>query len=183
MSNSLRKGKGGKKVETEFFSANMIVLTLIFVSFFLTLLDLAGNWWLLVVALGYGMYTDFQIYTLELLLYLFIAFVIGEIWEYGIGFLGIKRKEVPWSVVFLIGVGAVFGAIVGTMFFPILGSVLGGALGACVVAYAYEYKKNRDKEEAKKLALITFKAKFLAIAGKILVGLFIAGTMIYKLRW
>ena len=170
-------------MNTELISQNIIIIILTLLCFFLTVLDLAGNWWLMVVAVGFGFYENFQTYTPLFLLYLFIAFVIGETWEFIIGFFGIKRKDLPWSAVLLIGIGTIVGTILGTMVLPILGSVLGGALGGCAVAYWYEYQKSKDKENAKELAWVNFKIQIIAVLGKIVVGVLMTIMMIYKLKW
>ncbi|MCD8174432.1 MAG: hypothetical protein LUD41_00545 [Phascolarctobacterium sp.] len=51
---------------------------------------------------------------------------------------GIKRSDIHWSAVILIGIGGIIGTDIGTGFFLILGSFIGGVIGAFVVAFAYE---------------------------------------------
>lgn len=167
----------------EFWTENLIMYVLIAICFGFSILGMAGNLWMLFLAAGYAVYTDFNRYPPKLLLMLFLVFLLGEAWDFVVGFFGVKRKNVPWSAVFLIGVGSVLGVIAGTMFLPVLGSFVGGAVGASLVGYLYEYHQTKDKENAKRLAWLAFKVQFLASAGKIAVGLIMALMQIMYLKW
>jgi len=167
----------------DFWSENLIMYLLMLICFILSILGMAGNLWLLVVAGGYAFYSGFHGFDVPMLLWLLGIFCLGELWEFFIGFFGVKRKDIPWSTVGLIGVGTVVGSAFGTLLLPIFGSILGGAAGACLVAYVYEYQKNHNDEHARNLAWRAFKAQLLAALGKILTSIAMLAWMIMHLRW
>ncbi|MEG1413269.1 MAG: DUF456 domain-containing protein [Acidaminococcaceae bacterium] len=147
----------------------------------LTVLDLGGNLWLMLAATGYAMLENFAHYNETFLLYLLLIFVAGELWEFAIGFLGVKRAKVSWLTVLLIGLGSIVGALLGTLVLPVLGSVVGGAVGAFVTAFTVEYLKNQNQDDALQLAWLAFRAQFLAVLGKLVAGVVMAVMMMYQL--
>ncbi|MCD7975377.1 MAG: hypothetical protein LUF25_06370 [Phascolarctobacterium sp.] len=51
---------------------------------------------------------------------MFAIYVLGECLEFFISLFGIKRSDIPWSAVILIGIGGIIGTDIGTGFFLIL---------------------------------------------------------------
>lgn len=167
----------------EFWSENLIMYLLMLLCFFLGILGLAGNLWLLVLAGAYAVYEGFIRFNPVMLMWLFGIFCLGELWEFGISFFGIKKQDLPWSAVFMIAIGTLVGSVFGTMLLPVLGSLVGGAAGACLVAYGYEYQKNHDEENAKQLAWRAFKVQLIAAVGKLLTSIAMLVWMAMHLRW
>ena len=167
----------------EFWVENIIMYGCITVCFLLTIVGMAGNLWMLLLACGYAIFTDFTRFTPQVLLWLVLIFLFGELWEFVVGFFGVKRKNVSWLGVFIIGIGTVIGAVAGTFVLPVLGSLIGGAIGACGAAYLYEYRKSQNQADAKHLAWIAFKAQFLAALSKIISGVAMGLVMISNLTW
>ena len=167
----------------EFWAQNVTLCVLIALGLFLAFLDLGGNWFLLFVGIGAALYTHFQWYTPQFLAILLAIFVFGQLWEFGVSFFGIKRKEVSWTTTMLVGVGALIVSIWGTLIIPLFGTLLGGAAGACVVAYTMRWYMTGDQKEAEALAWLAFKTQLLAVAGKMLAGLVMAIMLFWQLQW
>ncbi|MGL5206885.1 MAG: DUF456 family protein [Acidaminococcaceae bacterium] len=159
---------------------NIILYVVIMVGLFLTFLSMMGNVWLLGTALAFAFYDDFIRFNEEFLLYLFLIFAAGELWEFFISFFGVKRKNVSWSTVFFIGIGTLAGVIVGTAVLPFFGSVVGGVMGSGIMAFAIEYNKNSSKNDAWNLALLAMKTQLLAALGKITAGVVMASMMVLQ---
>ena len=160
--------------------ANILLYMVILICLLLTFLGMMGNVWLLLAAGFYAVQEDFVKFDEEFLLFLFLVFAAGEIWEFFGSFFGIKRKDVSWFTVFIVGVGALFGVIVGTAVLPLFGSVVGGALGAGIAAFAIEYARNRNRKDAWRLALLALKTQLLAVLGKITAGVIMACMMVLQ---
>lgn len=165
----------------EYWLESIVLYLIIIFCLFLTILNLMGNLWLITAAAVYAVYNNFTRFDEMFLFYLFLVFAVGELWEFVVGFLGIKRKNVSWVEVFFIGLGTIFGVIVGTGVMPILGSVVGGSLGACATAFTIEYMKNKSKKDAWHLARLAFKTQLLAALGKITAGVVMACMMVLQL--
>lgn len=159
---------------------NILLYMVILICLLLTFLGMMGNVWLLLSAGFYAVQEDFVKFNEEFLLFLFLVFAAGEIWEFFVSFFGIKRKDVSWFTVFIVGVGALFGVIVGTAVLPLFGSVVGGALGAGIAAFAIEYARNRNRKDAWRLALLALKTQLLAVLGKITAGVIMACMMVLQ---
>ncbi|HIU63784.1 MAG TPA: DUF456 family protein [Candidatus Avacidaminococcus intestinavium] len=164
----------------EHIISNIILYVLVLACLFLTFLNLMGNAGLLLTGLVFAVFDGFTRFNEDFLLYFFIVFAIGELWEFFVSLFGVKRKNVSWFMVFVIGLGTLFGAIIGTAVLPILGSIIGGAVGAFLVAYIIEYAKNKSKTDAYNLAFLAFKTQLLAILGKITAGVIMAVMLIMQ---
>jgi len=164
----------------EHWFGNIILYIVVIVCLLLTFLSMMGNVWLLGTAIAFAFYDNFLRFNEEFLFYLFLVFAFGELWEFFISFFGIKRKNVSWATVFVIGIGTIAGVIIGTAVLPLLGSVIGGVTGAGIVAFAIEYTKNSSKTDAWNLALLAMKTQLLAALGKITAGVVMASMMILQ---
>ncbi|MCD8198749.1 MAG: DUF456 family protein [Phascolarctobacterium sp.] len=144
----------------------------------LTIFDLPGNTLMMLSSVGFAVYDGTRYFNWHLMLAMFIIYVLGECWEFFISFFGIKRSDIPWSVVILIGIGGIIGTIAGTGFFPILGSFIGGVIGAFAVAFIYEYARSGQKENAFELAFRAARTRFLALIGKLAAGFALAVLLV-----
>lgn len=162
---------------------NLLISLLILVLILFTALDWAGNFFILLLATAYTIYHNFTNMSLHMLIFLAVIFIVGELWEFFVGVLGIKKHNVSWVTVFLISIGTFIGAIIGTAIFPIIGTVLGSAIFGGGLAFFIEYLKNRNKKDALKLAWITFKAQILARFGKIIAGTAMSVVFLLNLKW
>lgn len=162
---------------------NLLISLLVLVLLLFTALDWAGNFFILILAIAYTLYYNFTNMSLQLLLFLTAIFIVGELWEFFIGVLGIKRENVSWFTILLISIGTFIGAIIGTTILPIVGTVLGSAIFGGGIAFFIEYLKNKNKKDALKLAWITFKAQILARFGKIIAGIVMSVLFLLNLNW
>lgn len=147
------------------------VSILAFVGLVLTSSGLPGNVVIFIATFLLAWYDDFVTLNWQYLLLVFVLVLLGELWEFLVGFLGIKKEKVSWLSVFVIGLGTICFAIAGSFVLPIVGSILGGALGAFIMAFTVEYFSSKSHEKAYRLGWIAAKNQMFAIAGKIVVGL------------
>ena len=159
---------------------NIILYLVVMVCLFLTFLSMMGNVWLLGTALVFAFFDHFIRFNEEFLLYLFLVFAAGELWEFFISFFGVKRKNVSWATVIFIGMGTMVGVIAGTAVLPLFGSVIGGVAGSGLTAFTIEYNKNSSKDDAWNLALLAMKTQLLAALGKITAGVVMASMMVLQ---
>lgn len=145
----------------------------------LTIFDLPGNGLMLASILGYAFLVKSQP-DLQYVCLVVIVYLLGEIWESGMSFFGIKKEKISWGAVFLIGLGGFAGTLIGTGIFPILGSFLGGCVGAYLAAFLYVYLKSGNKQDAFALAWQAAKVRCLAMLGKMTAG-FVLAILLVKM--
>ena len=137
---------------------------------FLTILGLGGNTALLLLLVGYAALGGFTVVTLNQLALVAVFYVLGELWDFLISFLGIKKEKVSWATLILIGIASVLGSLLGTLILPIAGSLLGAAGGAFAAAFGAEYFSGANQERAFKVALAAAKNHLWGIIGKLAAG-------------
>ena len=146
----------------------------------LTIFDLPGNTLMMLTAIGFAFFDSGMYLDARLLSGMFCVYVLGECWEATVSLFGIKRKKVSWWAVLLIAIGGFAGTLVGTGIMPVFGSFAGGLAGAFTAAFAYEYLRTGQGQEAAALAWAAAKMRFLALIGKLVAGLALA-MMLVKL--
>lgn len=139
----------------------------------LTIFDLPGNTLMLVTIFALAFFVK-PMLDIPYLLMVLIVYLLGEIWEAGMSFLGIKKEKVSWGAVFVIGVGGFIGTLFGTGFFPILGSFIGGCIGAFSAAFAFIYLTSGNRQNAFHIAWQSAKVRCLAMLGKMTAGFVLA---------
>ncbi len=149
----------------------------------ITLVGFAGNGLILLMALLYGISTNFATVTGQVLLWMFLVFVLGEIWEFVVGFLGIKREKVPTFTVLMIACGTIMGSIIGTLIMPLLGSLLGASIGAFCFAFVFERARGETQHRSWYIACMAASLQLLALLGKIIAGCIILIMFILNLAW
>ncbi len=114
----------------------------------LLLVNLPGNFFLVLNATWYGAVTGFHRYGWNFILTLLAVAAMVELVEYLV--LAFGKKGYSASKILVLGalLGAVIGAVVGLFFTPVVDSIIGGLLGAVVGTVLFEliYKKNSLKE-------------------------------------
>ena len=152
----------------------ILALFIILLAILLTIFNLPGNTLLLLGYLGYILVDEPRYLNMQTVLLMVLLYALGEIWDFCISYLGIKREHISWLAVTFIGGGTLIGTCVGTMFLPVLGSVIGGAAGAFLAAFAYQYWCTRDTQNAYNLAFKAARNQFIALIGKLVVTVLIA---------
>lgn len=145
-------------------------------------LGLPGNTLLLLTYVIYAVMGDFQYVSMNQLAVVAVIYLLGEIWEFVIGFFGIKKEKVTWLSVMIIGVGGFAGAILGTAVMPVLGSIIGSAVGASITAFLVEYFSGSGDQRALRLAWVAARNQFIGLVGKIVFGITIF-IMFIKVVW
>ncbi len=140
------------------------------ISFLLATFNLPGNTLLLFLFVGYGFFTNYSTISFDKLAVVAALYLFGELWEFVVGYLGIKKENLTWKSTLFVGFGALIGAFIGSAFLPIVGSVIGSAIGAFLTAFVVGYCSG-SSQRGFKLALIAMRNQFLAIIGKIIVGM------------
>ncbi len=157
-----------------FWVEELVALLIILTAVFLTIFNMPGNTLLLLSYLGFILFDQPRYLDMQTVLLMVLLYAAGEIWDFCIGYLGIRRENISWSAVALIGVGTLLGTLAGTAVLPILGSVAGGALGAFATAYVYQYWSTKDTDAARNLAYKAARNQFVALLGKLLVTVLIS---------
>ncbi len=120
----------------------------------LLLVNLPGNFFLVLNATWYGAITGFHKYGWNFILTLLAVAAMVELVEYLV--LAFGKKGYSASKILVLGalLGAIIGAVVGLFFTPVVDSVIGGIMGAVLGTILFEliYKKNNLK--ATKNALV-----------------------------
>ena len=149
------------------------VTILALIGLILTCIGLPGNLLVFLSTVLLAWYDGFVNLTGSYLLFIFILFLAGELWEFLIGFLGIKKEKISWLSVLIIALGTISFAIAGSVVLPIIGSIIGGFLGAFVTAFFVEYFASTDSQRAFKLGWVAAKNQAFAVIGKLAVGIII----------
>ena len=147
----------------------------------LTIFDLPGNTLMVLATLALAVLTQ-PVLDMPYLGMVLLVYLLGELWEAGMSFFGIKKEKVSWTTVFVIGLGGFAGTAVGTGFFPILGSFIGGCIGAFLAAFGFTYLKNGNQRDALHLAWQAAKVRCLAMLGKMTAG-FVLAFFLVKLAF
>ena len=154
---------------------------LAFLGIVMTSLGLPGNTLLLMLFVIYAFLGNFAELTLNNLAVIASLYLLGELWEFVVGYLGIKKEKITWCSVIIIGIGTFLGALGGTIVLPILGSIVGASIGSFVTAFFVEYLGGSGQERAFRVAWVATKNHFLAFVGKLIFGYTIFIMFIYVL--
>ncbi|MEJ2368556.1 MAG: DUF456 domain-containing protein [Acidobacteriota bacterium] len=109
-----------------------VFLLLATVSWVATVFQIPGNWIMLLLAFLFGLYEHFHAVAWWVLLIGLVICGVGEIVEWGTGYLGPQRMGGSR----LSGVGAILGSIVGALFGAAFGYGLGAIPGTILGAFA-----------------------------------------------
>lgn len=162
---------------------SLLITLLALVLLAVTVLGFAGNGLILLLALIYAIATGFVTLTGKILWWMLAIYLIGEIWEFGVSFLGIKREKVDNFTLFFIAVGTVLGSIIGTIIMPLLGSILGASIGSFVFAFIAQRLRGESKYRSWYIACVAASMQLLALFGKIIAGCILFIILIMNLAW
>lgn len=168
-------------MEHIFINIGLILIGLLCV--FINLFGLGGNTILLIMAWIYGYVYEFQYMGFNVLLWLSGIYLLGEIWGIASGYLGIKKENISYTKVAIIGFGSFVGGIVATPLLPIVGSLLGAALGAFLCAFAVEIATNRSARSAWHLACVAAWMQVVCVLGKVLICVIMLIIFAMNLKW
>ncbi len=110
----------------------------------LVLINIPGNFLLVLNAIWYGAITGFQKYSWNFILTLLLVAALVELAEYLV--LAFGKKGYSANKILILGaiIGGVLGAAIGFLYSPIVDSIIGGLLGAIIGTGLFELliKKN-----------------------------------------
>lgn len=147
----------------------------------LTVLQLPGNWLIVLLTVLAAWLipeeTRFSIGWLTVGIVFGLA-VIGEVLEFGAGFVVAQKHGASRRAVWLALLGGIAGALFGAgggSIVPVLGTLigvlLGGAAGAFLGAYLGETWKGRSEEQAIAVGSAVAIGRTLGVLGKMVVGI------------
>ncbi len=157
----------------------LLLMLVLIGGIFLTAIGFAGNWLILLIALGYGWYDGFSHLEYSALVIIVVIFVVGELLEFLAGLIGAKRHKAAKRTIPAAMLGAFIGGIWGTGMLPLIGSVAGAVLGAYAAAAVAEYSKNQDWTRAQEVALGVAKGQFVGVFAKLLAAVAMVGVVAY----
>lgn len=160
---------------------NTLIVIGVLVGIGLTLINLPGNFVILLIALGCGIFDGFVSMSVQTLLFIFILFFIGELAEFIAGFLGAKRQKASIRAVIAAIIGAIIGGALGTGLFPVIGSVIGAMGGAFVASYAAEFSKAGDADHARMVGVSIMKGQAIGMIVKIIMAIGMSALVIVKM--
>lgn len=160
------------------------ILVVLFAIFFFLIgtIGMPGNSLILAMTLLYGVLDGFVHVDAQIVAFSALVYLLGEVWEVGISFLGVRKEKVAWSTVIGVGFGAFFAGFVGSFVFPIIGSIIGASAGAFAAAYLLEIGKG-SKYRAIKIAKIAAASQIVALLGRFVVGIILVLILIFNLGW
>lgn len=147
------------------------VTVLALIGLVLTCIGLPGNLIMFLSVVLLAWYDGFVNLTGSYLVFIFLLFLVGELWEFLVGFLGIKKEKISWLSVLIIALGTISFAIAGSFVLPVVGSIIGGFIGAFITAFLVEYFFSTSHERALRLGLLAAKNQMFAVVGKLVVGI------------
>lgn len=159
----------------------LTLLSLFFV--ILTMLGLGGNTLLILLTAVYAVTDNFVHMSGSVLAWMLILYLLGEAWELIIGFLGIRKENISYPKLIVIGIGSIVGSFFGTAILPILGSVVGAAIGAFATAYIVEMLSGHDRSHSWRIGYIAAGMHMLALAGKVIIGCIMFILFISNVSW
>ena len=160
-----------------------LVTVLAFTFIILTMFGFAGNTMLMILAILYAMGDGFIHLTSTNLLWLTALYIIGEAWEFLVGYLGIRREKVDYLTVFVIGVGSLLGSMLGTFLLPGIGSIVGAAIGAFLTALLFQRMRGVDNDKAWRVACVAAVMHLVALMGKVIVAIIMFILLVANLGW
>lgn len=165
----------------EFLVEKIFAIIIAILGPILTIFDFPGNTLILITSLGFTFFDENLYFSGRLVSAMVLIYALGECWEFCVELFGIKKQNVSWAAVFLIGIGGFAGTLVGTMFIPVIGSIIGGMIGAFLTAFIYELLRTGLQKDAFNLAVKAAKIRFLAIIGKLAAGIALSALLLKQI--
>jgi uncharacterized protein YqgC (DUF456 family) len=147
----------------------------------ITPLGLPGNWVIFGSAIACGFATQWTKFGWGFILVLAVAAAVGEIIEAISSAIGAKKFGASTGATIAAIVGSIVGLSLGTGVLSLIGTLIGAFVGAFLGAFIYEYIRLNDFEQARRAGLGAFLGRTAAIIVKEIIGILMAGAIVYKL--
>ena len=149
----------------------------------LAVLQLPGTWVIIVSAVGYDWYYDWQRIGWVWLVSLAVFALIAEVFDSLAGVMAAKTAGASRRA----AIGALVGGIAGMLLFsipvPVFGTVVGGLLGCFVGALAAELSLRKEFGTGAKVGLFATIGRLVGIVAKTSAALVIAGAAVSRAAW
>ncbi|RJP16131.1 MAG: DUF456 domain-containing protein [Candidatus Abyssobacteria bacterium SURF_5] len=161
------------------------IITYLVLSFFmlvglvLTPLGLPGNWLILACGAAYGLLTGWSKFGWGFIAVLAAAALTGEIIEFLAAAIGARRYGSSRGGELAALAGSIVGAIIGAGFGFIVGSILGAFAGAFLAVFFYEYWRLNDLRLSARAGIGALMGKTAAVVLKEIIGVIMAGSVVY----
>lgn len=144
----------------------------------MTAVRLPGTWLIVLTAVGYGWFTEWERVSVPTLILLAAAATVGEIVEFVASVVTATRagasRQAAWGGL----VGGMAGMILFSIPVPILGTVVGAILGCFAGAAITEFIVRREVGQGTKVGLFAAIGFVLGTATKTAVALGMAGLLL-----
>ena len=149
----------------------------------MTFLGLAGNLLILLTAIAYAFYNQFENIDYAILTILLAAYITGEAIEFIAGILGAKKAKASKRTMVAAFLGTLIGGLWGTAILPLVGSLVGAFIGAFISSVVAEYTKTKDIEQSKVVAMAVVKGQLIGTVVKASIAVAMVTLVIYNLPW
>lgn len=126
----------------------MLFLIVALVGLISLVFGLPGNFIILADSVLYGWYGGFREITLKVIMVLILLAILGEIIEFALGVLGVKKHRGSKVAIGGSIAGGIVGAICGAPFLFGIGSIAGAFLGAFAGAFLVEFFRGKGLDQA-----------------------------------
>lgn len=146
-----------------------------------TMVGLPGNWVILVLFILFSFLTNFTIISLTEMMVLAGLLLLGEIIETGFALLGAERyKPSRWSYLGAV-IGGICGGVLGTSILPVIGSIIGTACGVFGGAYAVEWWKTGNDDQAARVAKGAMLGSLIGVTTKFVLAFIVVGYLFWQI--
>ena len=135
---------------------------------------------ILLTALGYAIYNDFEsvgLITIAVITLITVIAVTSDLW---LPILGSKKGGASKRAMIFGLIGGILGFLILTPMFPILGSIFGGIVGYAVGTLLGQYHKYKDWEIALKASIGGVAGWSASVALQLVAGILIMGIFIWR---
>ncbi len=139
-----------------------------------------GTLLILIGALLYAFMTRFEVLTIMSLILLLGLYLLGELVEFFLGFLGARSFGASARAAWAGMAGGLIGALIGSIFFGI-GVFLGTLIGIFVGILVVEIARHRDWKRALTAGTGGLLGRLGAIGVKVIIAVAMGGIIFYRL--
>jgi len=170
-------------METALSVIGLILMFLfMFVSLFLVVIGLPGNWIILALAIVFGLVTglDAGVGWWDLVALLGLA-GLGEILEFVLTAKGAKKHGGSNKAMAAAIAGGLVGALLLNGILPIIGAVIGAFLGVYLGAFIVTYVVEGDMERARQIGAGAFMGRIGAVLVKVSMGVAMISLVVWQI--
>ncbi len=145
----------------------------------MTPFGLPGNWLIFACGIIYGFTSHWSKFGIGYITFLVGIALAGEVLEFFSAAVGARRFGSSRGGEIAAFVGSIAGLLIGSGIAPIIGSLIGAFAGAFLGAFLYEFNRMDDTRHAARAGLGALLGRTVAMGIKELIGLIMAGSLVY----